>query len=165
MKNLLCMALSLCLLSQANAQSLSPTLGASVKFGGISAPQWQWRAAATQRVYSGRTAIPLPLVAVDFDATRAPRASVLGMPLAAAAPVLGVDGAQRQSDSSWVWIGLGLGAVVAVAIVASDGSSKSNNNESSGNTSCNGVSGDLSGPNPPTVGSGCGSLVSGNGGS
>ncbi|MES2684592.1 MAG: hypothetical protein V4650_13815 [Pseudomonadota bacterium] len=164
MKNLLCMALSLCLLSQANAQSLSPTLGASLQFGAAAAPQWHWRAAATQLVYSGRTAIPLPLIAVDFDDRHAPTASVLGVSLAAPAAVSNLDGERQQSGTSWVWIGLGLGAVAAVAVLAAGGSSGVNNNESSGNTSCNGVSGDLSGPNPPTVGSGCGSLVSGNGG-
>lgn len=166
MKNLLCMALSLCLLlPQASAQSLSPALAASVRFGGDSTPQWHWRAAATQLVYTGRTALPVPVIAVDFDATRAPSASVLGVPLAASAPVSSLDGGQRQSGNNWVWIGVGLGAVIAVAVAASSGSSETNENRAS-NNGCSTVGGDVIGPNsPPSVDPTCGTSVSANGGS
>lgn len=152
MKNALCTALSLCLLSPAGAQSLAPALAASVDFGGSSAPQWHWRAAATQVVYTGRTAIPVPLIAVDFDRDRAPTASVLGLPLVPADPALGVDGERRASNAKWVWIAVGLGAVVAVAIAASGGGDDDNQR----NNGCSTVGGDVIGPNsPPSVNPNC----------
>lgn len=160
------MTLSLCLLlPQASAQSLSPALAASVQFGGASTPQWHWRAAATQVLYTGRTALPVPVIAVDFDTAHSPSASLLGVPLAAAAPVSQVDGSERRSGSSWVWIGVGLGAVIAVAVAASSGSSETNENRAS-NNGCSTVGGDVIGPNsPPSVDPTCGSSVSANGGS
>lgn len=165
MKNLLCMALSLCVLHPAGAQSLSPALSASVQFGSHSTPQWHWRAAATQVVYSGRTALAVPVIAVDFDAARAPSASLLGVPLAATTPVSNLDGGQQQSGTSWVWIGVGLGAVIAVAVAASSGSSETNENRAS-NNGCSTVGGDVIGPNsPPSVDPTCGTSVSANGGS
>ena len=162
LKKMLCMLLSLCLAGQATAQDLLPGLNLGWQFGAAAAPQWQLRATASQRVQVGPSVVPLPLLAVDFDGRQPPVTSVLGLPLRAAAQQSMVDGEAQASRSSWVWVGLGLGAIAAVAVLAGSGSSEVNNNESSGN-SCNGVSGDVIGPNPPSVGSGCTTIVNGGG--